>query len=681
MKNLTIMMQFPLQIYGSALLFSPSKSAIKNMFYAEKPPFIGKFAGGVDHWDPCRQTLDRGSETKALAFSPDDKCFASALITDDQITVKIWDAAVGDCIRVMQINDGGDNVFIAFSSDPKRLAVASKDKLRLMDVKTGACRHTIELPSCLISSIAFSHDGNSFAIASDCTVQLWDASTWTPRRTLEGHTKPVNSVTFAPNSKILATGSDDKTVRLWNSIDGTCRRVIETGSYRVKHVYFSADSGTIISLAYYMKLWDASTGTLKVERSAEPHFDDASLSPDGKVIAFACLRGLVLQDMATGESIRTLYPDGSWNRRVAFSKNKDILISSASGGSVRVWDISSPPTKSSNRHEEQASFLRFSPSGELLATGSEDKTVKLWNPTDGNLEHTLEGHDREVKFVVFAPDGKTLASLSIDKTVRVWDTVTGSCRHTLKCISGEKDKMLMKVLMQSLLGETSDDEDDDDDDGQPVESNTATFSPDGSTLAVDAGLGRVMLWDVMTGECKQTLEGDTANINWLCFLRDGRALVIGGMQFGAELWNLDTGACEQRFTEMMSAMCLSSDGTTLVSGSAENALRVWDVATGLCQQTVDVGYEVRNISFIDNDKYLKTDRGVFSSTAAVLASTPDAELSQSAVWIEEEWVLRGGKKLFALPPDYTRRSTTVYKNTLALGGLNGEVAFVEFANC
>lgn len=690
MKNLAIMAQFPLQIYGSALLFSPSKSVIKNTFYDERPPFIEKITGGVEHWDPCRQTLDRGAGTKALAFSPDDKSFASAVITDEEITVKIWDASIGDCIQVMRINEGGKNVFLAFSSDPNRLVVASKDKARLMDVKTGACKRTIEAPDGAISSIAFSPDGDSFAFTSGCAAQLWDVPTWTHKRALEGHTESVNCVAFAPNSEILATGSNDTTIRVWNRADGSCKKVIEGRSYNVKRVFFSADSRTIISFAYFMRVLDASDGSLKAEHWTESYFDDASVSPDGKVIAFGCIGGkIVFQDVATGEYIQTLYQDGS-DVCVAFSKNKDTLISSSANGSVRVWDLSGPPTKSSGSHEQEVRCLHFSQDRESLATGSADKTVKLWNPIDSDLRHTLEGHEGKVGFVAFAPDGKSLASLSTDKTIRIWDTVFGNCRHILKCMSEESElTRIMKMAKASALeqglelGDDADEDNDEVDDffdtgPEPVESETATFSPDGNTLAVDAGVGRVMLWDVLTGECKQTLEGDPNGIKWLLFLREGRELVVGG-SMGAELWDLDTETRKQKIPETLGAICVSSDEATLVSGASEQALRVWDLATGDCQQTVHVGYDIGSLSFTENDKHLKTNRETFTFNSGVLATSPDPELSQSTIWIEGTWVIRDGKRLLALPPDYPRRLTTIFENTLALGGISGEVAIVEFA--
>lgn len=80
-------------------------------------------------------------------------------------------------------------------------------------------------------------------------------------------------------------------------------------------------------------------------------------------------------------------------------------------------------------HSGEVNAVAFSPDGRTLASGSDDKTVKLWNVKTGELLHTLVKHTDKVNAVAFSPDGRTLASGSEDTTINLWDVSEGKLRY------------------------------------------------------------------------------------------------------------------------------------------------------------------------------------------------------------------------------------------------------------
>ena len=448
------------------------------------------------------------------------------------------------------------------------------------------------------------------ATASKGTVRVWRTSDWAEAYSVPEHMAPV---AFSPDGRRLAA----------TSLEGV-------------HVYNSADGKLVGEIPNGM-----------------PPF---ALSPRGNVIAVDSTNGIVLWDLDAGKALRTLeHSDGMfsapWLRgmnNLVFSPDGHFVAAARNtlrDGSIFVLEMwaaatgekvaSVPQRPNATEHSGMISSVAFDPRGQLLASGSWDHSIRLWDVATLQCIERLHGNPSEVWAVAFTADGQGIISGAKDGTLRLWPTNAAPKEklyegnwmpvkfskdgQVLAAVDDQSKFVLLNLrtgepndqlqLSKSQWGQWAGAISDDfrvlvdplpkgalrvwdlqsrksvDIESQELHASWTAISPDGTSLLAGVRGDSVLWWNLPDpSEAPVRIEGKRAlfagNANVLVTLHD-RSIKV---------WNVKPRSLKAEFPMeadlgFMTPMVLSDDGDILAIGSnpfteADNAIRLWDTRTG-----------------------------------------------------------------------------------------------------
>lgn len=289
--------------------------------------------------------------------------------------------------------------FVSWSPVDQKLVSCSGDKtVRIWDLTTGRdvppsplIAHSLHVNACV-----FSPSGDLLAtVSSDTSVKLWSTTTWTLIGTLSGHSGSVRCCAFSPDGNLLATGSADESVRVW---EVSTLRCVTT---------FSKHESNVVCCSFAPNGWLLATGG----STGEIIFSDAF---SGGVVGKHMIHDL-------GVNTIVMAP------QQAEQGETYVMVTAGNDNKVKLWNVTIQQKRvimqvraTLSSHSAPVHTCAFSPDGMLLASGSVDCNIIIWDMVSLQPKKHLKAHDRFITHCAFSPDGHFLASASNDKVIKVW---------------------------------------------------------------------------------------------------------------------------------------------------------------------------------------------------------------------------------------------------------------------
>ena len=322
--------------------------------------------------------------------------------------------------------------------------------------------------------------------------------------------------------------------------------------------------------------------------------------------------GILICGARTGEELELFPSPKNEVLSVAISPDGNIIAGGKADNTIQLWRFDHFDQYDEEKdiyentllkgHSDGVTSIAFSPDGNILASGSNDGTIRLWEASDGSHKSTLEHGG--VTSIVFNPDGNILASGSDDGTIRLWESEIRFGQN--RCIT----------TFDSTTDETPDIF---TDNKSETAVTSVVFNSKGSILASGHNNGTIHLWNIGTLQNKSIgiLEKHTDSIRSLDFSSDGRTLASGSKDKTICVW--DTKARQHLVTLQKHADTVFSVvfRGQLISESSDGSIRFWNTETGKNEETL-VGGNIGNIESL-----------VFSPNGQVLAGISKRELGQN----------------------------------------------------
>lgn len=426
-------------------------------------------------------------------------------------------------------------------------------------------------------------------------------------RTFGSHTLPACGLAYSPDGRKIASscalwGYDTPgEIIIWDSVSGEKLHVLHGHDGPIAEVAFSPDGRQLASVGgrwfrpdqSEVIVWDVETGKTIRTLKSRAHLMDVDFSADRKWIAAAGTNGTVqVWHADTGEELQTLHGHSMDVYCVAFNPESTMLATGSRDSTVRLWNFQTGALLVSLQPGIDVRSLAFSPDGNRLAASTWSGIVKVWqvSPDKQGIDREIAHHQlrsERVRALQFSPDSQTLAVACSDGSLRIWHPITGAELHHFRAHTGNADNV--------------------------------AFHPEGHSLVTVGSDCQVKCWNLTANLEPVAIEPHNAQVSAVAFSPDGKSLAVAGgenhVHIGAgrkslNIWDFKDNKITWKLdghTGWLTSAAFSPTGKTVVSGSDDRTAIVWDVTTGKALYTLR-GHEaaVNGVAYSHDGQYVAT---------------------------------------------------------------------------